>query len=557
MYLWKRGDVYWFRRAIPLDFKARVGSNDAVVSLRTGDRRQARKRAMRLAVAMDEWSEAVRKAQEDDPERPDRALLLRMFDEAMDLAAREREAAQIRRQADAMQAAVNEYKATSEIRKRLPAIGKRLGEIKDRVDALKATTSTGKVSAGTIVDLRSDLVNGIAALRTEFQTGLANAFKNQWSGELLSTKIDAFVAAKDKDLRINDKDNKHVDTAGPRIRNFIETIGDKPIRDYTRQDFERYRDILDRTPKRSFDRFRTLDLGIAADRNEKRLQPFEILDSVTIDDGYLFHVKSFFSYLVLHNLIPASPAVGIVSSRTREKRRTQRPDEARRPFAPDQINTYFRYIVANRSRATEDFWLPILALYTGARPNELCQIEPRRIIMHNDRWHIDLLTIYDQNEIEHALKGLPKEEKAAVKLQLKTASARRQIPIHDDLIKIGFIDFVDQRRDHPKYARLFPALKPDRYGYYWAAVGKRLNLDIGRAGAKAEDTSFYSFRHNFAAALVRAKAPERTKDRIMGHLIIGAQGHYGNAKLEDVETDVIEHVNFPGVDITPYLPRKR
>lgn len=52
MYLWKRGDIYWFRRAIPLDLKARAGSNDAAVSLRTGDRGQARKHAMRLAVAM-------------------------------------------------------------------------------------------------------------------------------------------------------------------------------------------------------------------------------------------------------------------------------------------------------------------------------------------------------------------------------------------------------------------------------------------------------------------------------------------------------------------------
>jgi len=71
MYLWKRGDVYWFRRAIPLDFKARLGSNDIAVSLQIGDRRQARKKAMRLAVAMDEWTEAVRKARADDPEQPD------------------------------------------------------------------------------------------------------------------------------------------------------------------------------------------------------------------------------------------------------------------------------------------------------------------------------------------------------------------------------------------------------------------------------------------------------------------------------------------------------
>ncbi len=547
MYLWKRGDVYWFRRAIPLDFRARVGSNDAAVSLRTGDRRQARKRAMRLAVVMDEWSEAVRKAQEDDPEQPDRALLLRMLDEAMALAANERKAGELGRQADAMWTAINEYKAQSELRKRLPGINVRLREIKDRVDALK---TAGKAPASAIADLRADLMNEIAKVRDDVQ----NVHKNQWSADLLSTKVDDYVAAKAKELGNN---SKHASTLRPRIKNFIETIGDKPLRDYTRQDFARYRDILDRTPLRAFDKFKTHDLAEAADKNEKRRQPFPVLNDKSVDDDYLTPIKGLFTYCV-HNLwIPATPAVGIVSSRTRESRRTERPDEGRRAFKADQINTYFRYITRKRSRATEDYWLPVLALYTGARLNELCQIEPRRIIMHNGRWHIDLLTIYDRDEIERAVKGLEKEEKAVARLKLKSASARRQIPIHDDLIKIGFVDFVDLRRNHPKYTRLFPNPRPDRYGYLSSAVGKRLNRDIDRAGAKTDDTSFYSFRHAFAAALTRAKVPDRTKDRIMGHLIGGAQGHYGNAELEDVETAVIEDVSFPGVDITPYLPRKR
>lgn len=547
MYLWKRGDVYWFRRAIPLDFKARAGSNDAAVSLRTGDRRQARKRAMRLAVAMDEWSEAVRRAQEDDPEQPDRALLLRMLDDAMDLAERERATAQTRRQADAMQAAVREYKATVKTREHISGITKRITSISDRVAAL--AVAPAKARSSEIADLRADFMNEIAKVRDDVQ----NVHRNQWSADLLSAKVDGYVKAKTKELG----STKHVSTIGPRIRNFLETIGDKPLRDYTRQDFEKYRDILDRTPKRAFDRFKTNNLADAAEKNERRAQPFEVIDDKTVDDDYLTPIKTFFTYLVQHLWIPANPAVCVVSSRTRETRRTERPDEARRAFKSEQINAYFQYVVRRRSRATEDYWLPILALYTGARLNELCQIEPRRIIMHNGRWHIDLLTIYDPIEIESAVRNLQGDEKVKARLKLKTASARRQIPIHDDLIKIGFVDFVDQRRSHPKYLRLFPSLRPDQYGYYSSAVGKRLNRDIKRAGAKTADTSFYSFRHSFSSALERALVPPRTKDRIMGHLVAGAQGHYMEPELEAVETAVIERVSFPGVDISPYLSRKR
>jgi len=496
---------------------------------------------------MDEWSEAVRQAQRDDPEQPDRALLLRMLDEAMDLADRQQAVGRIRRQADAMQAAVDQYKTSVKSRKRLSQLDERISAINDHVQALK--TLPARAQSSQNADLWAFIEDKFATL----QDGIQNIHKNQWSGDLLSTKVDEYIRSKAKELG----GTKHVSTIGPRIKNFTETIGDKPLRDYTRLDFEHYRDILDRTPNRAYLRFKTHNLAEAADQNQKRMRPFDVIDDKTVDDDYLTPIKTFFTHCVRNRWIPANPAIGIVSSRTRETRRTERSDEGRRAFKPEQINLYFRHVVRKRSRATEDYWLPILALYTGARLNELCQMEPRRLIQHNSRWHIDLLTIYDRNEIESAVKDLPGEEKVKARLKLKTASARRQIPIHDDLVKIGFIDFVEQRRNDPKYTRLFPNLRRDQFGYFSSAIGKRLNRDIKRAGAKNDDTSFYSFRHNFASALERALVPHRTKDRIMGHLVVGAQGHYTEPELEDVETAVIERVTFPDVDISPYLSRKR
>ncbi|MEH2480190.1 integrase [Nitrobacteraceae bacterium AZCC 2146] len=504
---------------------------------------------MRLAIAMDDWSEAVRRAQAEDPEQPDRALLRRMLDDAMALVESERSIAATRRQADALQAAVREYKITSDLRNRLPDIGARLGAINDRVASLKATTA--KASTSAIADLRADLMNEIAKVRDDVQ----NAHKNQWSADPMSSKIDGYIAAKIKEL--GDK-SKHATTLKPRLDIFVATVGDKPLRDYTRADFEEYRDVLDQVPVKALDRFKTDDFRVAIKLNSKRLKPFAIISEKTVNDDYLTPVKTLFTYCLRHNWIPSHPAIGVVSARTRDSRRNKRADEARSPFSLDQINAYFRYVAKKRSRATPDYWLPILALYTGARLNELCQIEIRRIIMHNGRWHVDLLTIFDEDEIEQALKEQKISENTATLLKLKTASARRQIPVHDDLVAAGFIEFVNERRKvQEESSRLFPRLKADKHGYYSNNVGRRLNNDIERAGAKASKTSFYSLRHSFADACVDGKIPDRIKDRYMGHLIEGAQGVYGLSALKPAETRAIRRIRFPGVDISPYLPRKR
>jgi len=547
MYLWKRGAIWWFRRAIPVGLRARFGPTDVAYSLRTRDRRNARQLAMKLAVIMDDWSDWLKQAYEDDPEAPDRALLLRMFDEAMLIADQERKLGELKLKSQEITMTVAELERSQALTAKVKALGVRVHAMTDRFEELKERLRTRASSDRVDVDMKAYLANEMASLKIVIKEEIRGGHKHQWSGDLLSSKVEKYIESKRKAL----PGSKQVAYLPGKIRNFIDTIGDKPVRDYTREDFETYRDILDRTPKHAFTRYKTHDLKFAAEANAKLPRPMPILDQGSVDDNYLSPIKNFFTYLLLNQQIPSSPGVGVLSARAIENRRTERADEARSPFSADQINAYFKYMARNRSAATEDYWLPILALYTGARLNELCQIEPRRVIMHNDRWHIDLLTRYDKDEIDEAVKGLERNERDLARMQLKTASARRQIPIHDDLMKVGFIDFVDSRRGAGDARRLFPKIKPDQFGYYSSAVGKRLNLDLGRAKVKTKDTTFYSFRHNFAAALINAVVPDRTKDRIMGHLIGGAPGHYGNPELEEAETIVIERVKFPGVDITP------
>ncbi|MFV3132072.1 DUF6538 domain-containing protein, partial [Niveispirillum sp. KHB5.9] len=59
-HLWKRGETYWFRMALPADLVARFGRREFRLSLKTSDRRIARMRGSRLSVSFQELIRMVR-----------------------------------------------------------------------------------------------------------------------------------------------------------------------------------------------------------------------------------------------------------------------------------------------------------------------------------------------------------------------------------------------------------------------------------------------------------------------------------------------------------------
>ena len=86
------------------------------------------------------------------------------------------------------------------------------------------------------------------------------------------------------------------------------------------------------------------------------------------------------------------------------------------------------------------FWLPLMALYTGARIEELAQLLVEDI--QHEQGLGPYLNISD--EAEHS--------------KLKNAASRRRIPLHSTLLDCGFLEYAESVRDR-KF--LFPALKPN------------------------------------------------------------------------------------------------
>lgn len=170
-------------------------------------------------------------------------------------------------------------------------------------------------------------------------------------------------------------------------------------------------------------------------------------------------------------------------------------------------------------------WLPIMALYTGARLEELCQLTLDDIKTSGDITYLRLLDLYDE-EAEKDIK------------RLKTEGSRRNIPLAPALIAHGFLDYVAYRREQ-KETWLFPALVPDkkygRRGSNWSKWWGRWRKALGVAG---RERCFHAFRHSFKTACRAAGIDEEVHDALTGHSGGGIGRDYGHFPLAPLATAV-------------------
>lgn len=124
-------------------------------------------------------------------------------------------------------------------------------------------------------------------------------------------------------------------------------------------------------------------------------------------------------------------------------------------------------------------WLVMVAAYTGLRAGELCALTADDVRSRN---------------------GVPF---LAVR-RGKTASARRVVPLHEDLIRAGFADYA--RRCE---GRLF--------GCDAATVAKRFPAFRRGLGVDRERVGFHSLRKSFATKLEHADVSSDTAAVLLGH----------------------------------------
>jgi integrase len=205
-------------------------------------------------------------------------------------------------------------------------------------------------------------------------------------------------------------------------------------------------------------------------------------------------------------LVAVNPADGLQPVR----RDDVSAGKKRLPFTLDQIKQFFgSKFYADCATAPAPFahnkeawrfWPPLICLFLGMRPNEVAQMHVSDVKQTPaGTWFLDIVASTDEDEadLSHTTKTL------------KTSTSRRQIPLHPELVKIGFLQFVEIRKKaHSPDPRLFPDLKPDKYGNHATYALKRFRETyLPQAIQLTPRQTFYSFRHNCRDALRRTDAP--------------------------------------------------
>jgi len=213
---------------------------------------------------------------------------------------------------------------------------------------------------------------------------------------------------------------------------------------------------------------------------------------------------------------------------------TLKEDRSKRvPFDDDDLKALFlsdEYIKGTFKRSS-DYWVPLIALFTGARLGEIAQLTLDDIKKVEEGW------VFDINE-----EGEGKSIK-------NKSGSKRIIPIHKQLINLNFLEFAEHIKKL-KQTKLFFDEQRSVQGKF-GQLQKRMSYYI-RHISKIESTRektkvFHSFRHLVRTRLVEEGIDERVIDSIVGHSnrdrSVGSS-HYTHSEYVHQKIDAMKKLKY-------------
>lgn len=346
---------------------------------------------------------------------------------------------------------------------------------------------------------------------------LAGMFKELDKGEIVDTPIVERVAPK---LRTEDTlqylleywktQRKPADKTYGEAKTYIELLGEltkaKPASKITKSDIVLYKDTR-----------------------------LAIVSAGTVEKD-LSVLKGIFSNAVANDKLPSNPVVGVKVPPVKGQ------GKPRLPFDLEQLKTIFKSQIYTdelrpRGGAGEaSYWLPLIALFTGARLNEIGQLHVEDVKEEQGINYFFITTDSEDDETDKTLK---------------TQSSHRRVPIHPELVRCGFLEYLGLMRK-AKEKRLFPDIKSksDRltdpfskwFNQQW--LRKKLGITDSRR-------VFHSFRHTFKDACRVSEIATELHDKLTGHASGNVGDSYGGEfyPLRPL-ANAISKLSFDGLDLS-------
>lgn len=252
------------------------------------------------------------------------------------------------------------------------------------------------------------------------------------------------------------------------------------------------------------------------------------LSPKTINDGYLLHIASMFNWARKEQWVSSSPFEGLTVH-------DPVADEDRRdPFTVEQLKTLFAaepWLTpweSGRDKAGA-YWVPLLCLFHGLRNGEAAGLRVEDIA-EEDGVPVIRVRPYDGQ-------------------RLKTKESRGTLPVHPELIRMGFMEYVSERRDAGE-TLLFSEGVVNSRGQVGAKLGERFSKRVKDLGLTGRKLGMHSFRHNFEDRLRSAELAERTALALARRTEAGSSRIYGDGLSARQKAAAIAKVIYTGLDLS-------
>jgi len=230
----------------------------------------------------------------------------------------------------------------------------------------------------------------------------------------------------------------------------LDVVGDKPVSALRQADIKDYFDTIQKLPPRWSDlcKKQRVPAKILAEQDHPVL-----LGPKTFVGTYKASLRPFLAESINSWQDQGFP-ITLTTDGNNYKGDREPGENKQRPFTAAELKTLFdgpkMQDIAGDAAQAHRYWLPVVGLYTGARVNEICQINPAMDIIQDAKSGIWYFNIDDKSEAD-----------VRISKRTKNAGSRRKVPVHAKLIELGFLEYCDwAKRKGAKL--LFPAFAPSR-----------------------------------------------------------------------------------------------
>lgn len=238
------------------------------------------------------------------------------------------------------------------------------------------------------------------------------------------------------------------------------------------------------------------------------------LSAKTVNDIYLSTIRSLFAWAAEEDRIAENPAQSVRQPKARRPKGREKgytDDEAlavlKASLAYEPKANQFGYVRETPKHTAAKRWAPILCAFSGSRISEITQLRKEDVRQVDGRWIIRITP-----------------DAGTVK-----AGDYRDVPLHQQVIDLGFIDIVKAAEPGPLFHN---GTDPEKYATAASSVSDEISKWLRRSKIAPEGVQpNHAWRHRFKTKGRELGIDTRILDAIQGHAARTAGDDYGDVTV--------------------------